>query len=116
MAKVIMVSKNFGYYDEAGTLVVLTREARDVPQDVPNDLARRMLETGAAKLPTVTQTVEVTEGFEVEPEDDTTGDDGGDLPDPSEYHEGGGWYSLPNGEKVQGKEEAARQLAVLQGQ
>ncbi len=30
-------------------------------------------------------------------------------------HVGGGWYQLPNGEKVQGKEEAQEALKELQG-
>lgn len=29
-------------------------------------------------------------------------------------HTGGGWYELPNGEKVQGKEEAEQALAKLE--
>lgn len=29
-------------------------------------------------------------------------------------HTGGGWYELPNGEKVQGKEEAEEALAALE--
>ncbi|MCZ8518879.1 hypothetical protein [Paenibacillus caseinilyticus] len=49
---------------------------------------------------------------------DADGDDDADADkddelDPRLQHVGGGWYDLPNGERVRGKEAAAKALAEL---
>ncbi len=38
-----------------------------------------------------------------------------ELPPEGIRHVGGGWYLLPNGDKVQGKDEALDELKILQG-
>lgn len=62
-------------------------------------------------------TIEVTTEAELEPEPEPepeveSVEESTEL-DVAQYHTGGGWYELPNGEKVQGKDNAIAALEDL---
>ena len=57
-------------------------------------------------------TIKATTEAEVEPEPEPEAELAGEPTelDVSQYHTGGGWYDLPNGERVQGKDNAIAAL------
>lgn len=57
-------------------------------------------------------TIKATTEAELEPEPETEAESAEESTelDVAQYHTGGGWYELPNGEKVQGKDKAIAAL------
>lgn len=60
-------------------------------------------------------TIKATTEAELEPEPDPEAESAGEPTelDVAQYHTGGGYYELPNGEKVRGKEAATKALNEL---
>jgi hypothetical protein len=91
--------------------------------EVTEEAANEWVNAGIAKLyePPEVKTVERPEPLKEEKDEELTADESSeeqnaqqeDPQDEGIKHVGGGWYLLPNGEKVQGKDEALAELAKL---